>query len=386
MANYYQILGIHPLADSTQIRVAYKRMAMAYHPDHNPGNPQAEDLFKLVNEAYHTLADPLKKAHYDALYFPQYLRPEPRIQIPRLPVTRAKPHYKIDREYYRMQALSLLIFVVIAGFCFGLMNIINYFAESKRQRHYQENTKALKRAGSLFASGRFEDAIRKIDTLAKSGPLEYRVHYTLDSLVHVLRLEADARFNDKDFASAAELYLLVRKYDMPVSDEIMQKLSMSEYYLGNYAEAMEAMKYLHEQYPENLELVYSIGLMNLEKLELPQVALHYFTLGKTLVNRDLERTYGPSFEHVTMDKRTPDLFSEVLHGRARSNMVLLNFEEVIADCSSAIHLKPDAGESYKLRAMANAKVRKLDTICSDLAQAKKLGAKDVYELEREFCR
>ena len=72
MTNYYEILGIDVNAASGQIRAAYKRLAMEHHPDRNPGNVQAEEVFKLVNEAYHTLSDPLKKSRYDALLFPRH--------------------------------------------------------------------------------------------------------------------------------------------------------------------------------------------------------------------------------------------------------------------------------------------------------------------------
>jgi DnaJ-class molecular chaperone len=72
VTNYYEILGIDVSASSAQIRAAYKRLAMEYHPDRNQGNTQAEEVFKLVNEAYHTLSDSLKKSRYDALLFPRY--------------------------------------------------------------------------------------------------------------------------------------------------------------------------------------------------------------------------------------------------------------------------------------------------------------------------
>ena len=69
MGTFYQILGIDHSASSAQIRAAYKKKAMLYHPDHNPGSREAEEMFKAVNEAYHVLADPLKKARYDSQFY-----------------------------------------------------------------------------------------------------------------------------------------------------------------------------------------------------------------------------------------------------------------------------------------------------------------------------
>jgi curved DNA-binding protein len=63
--DYYQILGLPRNASTEEIRKAYRKLAMQYHPDHNPGNTQSEDRFKEINEAYQVLNDPQKRAHYD---------------------------------------------------------------------------------------------------------------------------------------------------------------------------------------------------------------------------------------------------------------------------------------------------------------------------------
>jgi curved DNA-binding protein len=65
--DYYQILGVARNADADAVRKAYRKLAMQYHPDRNPGDKQAEDRFKEINEAYQVLNDPQKRAHYDRL-------------------------------------------------------------------------------------------------------------------------------------------------------------------------------------------------------------------------------------------------------------------------------------------------------------------------------
>lgn len=62
---YYEILEITRDADSGEIKKAYRKQALKYHPDRNEGNKEAEERFKLVNEAYQVLSDPQKKATYD---------------------------------------------------------------------------------------------------------------------------------------------------------------------------------------------------------------------------------------------------------------------------------------------------------------------------------
>ncbi len=65
--DYYRILGVERNASAEDIRKAYRKLAMKYHPDRNPGNKQAEERFKEINEAYQVLNDPQKRAHYDRL-------------------------------------------------------------------------------------------------------------------------------------------------------------------------------------------------------------------------------------------------------------------------------------------------------------------------------
>ncbi|MEW5693855.1 MAG: molecular chaperone DnaJ [Candidatus Hydrogenedentota bacterium] len=63
--DYYQILGVAKDAPKDEIKKAYRKLAMKYHPDKNPGNKEAEEKFKEISEAYAVLADDEKRARYD---------------------------------------------------------------------------------------------------------------------------------------------------------------------------------------------------------------------------------------------------------------------------------------------------------------------------------
>ncbi len=65
--DYYKVLGVERNASADEIKRAYRKLAMQYHPDRNPGNKQAEDHFKEINEAYQVLSDPEKRTRYDQL-------------------------------------------------------------------------------------------------------------------------------------------------------------------------------------------------------------------------------------------------------------------------------------------------------------------------------
>jgi molecular chaperone DnaJ len=65
--DFYKVLGVERGADEAELKKAYRKLAMKYHPDKNPDDAKAADKFKQVNQAYDTLKDPQKRAAYDRM-------------------------------------------------------------------------------------------------------------------------------------------------------------------------------------------------------------------------------------------------------------------------------------------------------------------------------
>ncbi len=67
--DYYEVLGVSKTATDAEIKKAYRKLAMKYHPDYNPGDKNAEEKFKEINEANEILSDPEKRKRYDQFGF-----------------------------------------------------------------------------------------------------------------------------------------------------------------------------------------------------------------------------------------------------------------------------------------------------------------------------
>lgn len=78
----YAVLGVSEQAGADEIKLAYRKLAMKYHPDRNPGNPLAEEKFKEIQYAYEILSDEGKRAQYNAAFrqsFSQYEEGEEQV-------------------------------------------------------------------------------------------------------------------------------------------------------------------------------------------------------------------------------------------------------------------------------------------------------------------
>lgn len=393
MADFYEILGVNQSADSTAIRTAYKRLAMQYHPDRNPGNLQAEEMFKAINEAYHILSDPLKKSRYDSRFTAQFTSAYEETnwrEVQRQKYARwqqaQKKRYTFDAHYFKIQGLAFLVFIIMSGISFGIFHTANYFITSKYEKIWQQHHQSVLEVNSLFGKGKIDEAMEKMIGLYEKDPLDFQLIHARDSLVNELRKLSEKNFTSQNFDEALYQLTCLKKYEFPPREETLRRIGVCQYNMGSYSDAAQSLKQLHSQQPWNLEIAYQIGFINFRYLENNEEAMYYFQLGKKLFKENLTEIYGEAFTVVMNPNDVPDIYADIFLASANINAEMKHYKEAVKDLNWAIYLRPQRGESYKLRALAKIQAKNYSTLCGDLVQAKKLGADGITKLQNKYCR
>jgi curved DNA-binding protein CbpA len=174
MADYYEILGISRQADNKDIKTAYKKLALQYHPDKNPDDPYAEENFKKINEAYHVLVDDRKKYLYDlslqgtdhrqyvSNYSSYSYTQQPTSQYYRHTAhSQARYTHKRTQQYSkayirRAYTLSILGFLMLGLISYAIDSVANYYHARWR---YEEGLAFMKTQEYNLAFAKFNESI-----------------------------------------------------------------------------------------------------------------------------------------------------------------------------------------------------------------------------------
>ncbi len=410
--NFYELLGVTPQASQTDIKSAFKRLALQYHPDRNPDNPEAEEKFKIINEAYHVLSNEHLRFNYDQKLYGQYSTEEDRLRQAyraaaqkRAAYQRRRPQsiydrlgrfgwqddytasrpYKIDKEYFRVQAYTLFVFLIIAGSIMGVFRLVDYWKKQEYLKIKQANDLVMHQADSLFSKKQYEDALRLMNELVRKNPTEIIYIRAEASMLDGVRKLAEWEFDKRAFKDAADKYILLLGYENNQRLSTWQRISECHHALGNYQLSINALKQMHKRDQNDIRVLLRIAQIYAINMNDDSLALSYFDQCKSMFIKRMENSYGKAFELVIKPAGLPDIYFDIFEGRAKSNLKLNNFEEAYKDCKWALYLRPQAAEMYYLRAVSRIATGRNYFICEDLKMANKLGHSASNDLIRKYC-
>lgn len=128
--NYYKTLGVDILSSKDDIKRAYRELAKKYHPDKNPDNPEAEAMFKEIQEAYSILSDDDERAHYDIQL--KYVMDPPKTHIYDCPPMQQ------DTIIIKKKTIKLAAIFVVIAIIASIVLIFEYNYIKHNKRHSLE--------------------------------------------------------------------------------------------------------------------------------------------------------------------------------------------------------------------------------------------------------
>ncbi|WP_026999084.1 J domain-containing protein [Eisenibacter elegans] len=244
--DYYQILGLDRQASAEDIKRAFKRLALQYHPDRNPDSPHAEEQFKRINEAYQTLSDEHKKWIYDLLgtapaaatspgpVYPEYTPPPPTYTPPSANNETQPLTKRARKRWYQLTVVFGLFFIVFAIYFHGWMN--RYSARLN-----------VSDAQEARAGGNYDEALGYLNS-AKNFYPEYAAAHELEGDIYYE--------NYQIYRYALKAYTKAIEYTDQPSPQLLFKAALSAYHTRQYTEAHQYLNQLIVLQPHNAEAYY----------------------------------------------------------------------------------------------------------------------------------
>jgi len=408
--NYYEILGVNRNADLAQIKASYKKLALKYHPDRNPGNKAAEEYFKEISAAYRVLSDADRRRRYDFLINYSYQtttsKSPNRQQATQANRTKQSKtvynrygkfswknapqykkafKYKVDKNYYKIQALSLLAMMILGSIVFSVNKYWEHTRKQELLAIQKQNEILLRKAQDMYENGQYRNAIELIIELDNNNPTESIFYTEKERMVSGLHHSAENLFKERDFEKAATRLEVVKDFEYPMKMSTWEMLADSYYNLEDYRKTVFALDKMLQRDKNNIRLAVKVAEIHQYKLNNKKRALDYYDEAKYLFKKFQNSVYGAAFELVVDPSNIPDYYNELFIERAKLNMEAGNLEEAMTDYNWSIFLRPKVASTYFKRGICKYQLNLTDRACKDWRRAVDRGHVESRSYLIKYC-
>jgi curved DNA-binding protein CbpA len=329
MENYYQILGLSEVATLSEIKLAYKKLAKAYHPDINP-SPIAEEKFKIISTAYTVLSNNDLRRQYDVKLAQMRLNAK-RASI-RAQETRQRAYKNPYRNYsYRPPVYrpannasterkatyyALGIVASVALLLYGGVTIYDFYQERKLQQMISQFDQQVKYADSLYYSGKVQAALNFIDDI-KSSNSDYTPikRYEIDYL-NFRREQADIDYKNQAYQDALWGYLFFMEYSKSQNPDLQYRLAVCYKYLNEPNKAVFILNRLMNNNYKRMRMISLIAEIYKEELNDDEVAMQYYQMGLKSILAEFKSVYGNAYRLLVSAERTPESYKSIYFNAA----------------------------------------------------------------------
>lgn len=379
LRNYYDILGISEEAGQREIKTAFKKLAMLYHPDKHRGDPEMEERFKEVNMAYQVLSNPVKKANYDyrlKYSVPTYnaMPPRPPYQRPRYPGRPAAPDF--TKEDLRRNTLGTMwafgLSLLLATIVMGAMKAYNYYQDQKLMALLQERRIVYNSAVIEKNEGNTRKALDILSSFHQFYKTEEDIKSFKESLLRNLIEEGDRQFEQGQYYEALDNYQIAAPHLIYLSFDFRHRMARCYQETRQAREALDIYKGLLKTGLQKRMILMNMAQIYRDDLRDYEESLHIFNQAANLAIDNYISTFGEAYLILIHAGNVPEEDFDIFIGEARAYLLAGNVEQSLHETKWLANIWPRKAEVYILRAECYRAMGFEDLACENLALATRI--------------
>lgn len=381
MTNYYHVLGLSENASPAEIKAAFKRLAVKYHPDKHAGRPEMEEKFKEINVAHQVLSDEYEKARFDLkLKYQQFSQSQARPYSYQPPSStawknQARRSYASGRVDYRQNAIATAYAFGIT-FLIALLVMTGVWIKQSYDDHQLEKRLAERRstyleAKEFFEAGEYKKAFEIMTSLKFFRTEERDMKIFKSTMLDQIVEKGDRAYRSGNYVKAITLYELVQEFapDLPFY-ELKQKLAESYRQNDQPDMAIEILEeFLVSEYETIGSLVKIAEIERDEKNNLNE-ALDRLIIAHRLAIKRYKRFYGDGYALVINEKYLPKSHFYLYTNLADMYFRLEDYEMAIKAADWNKYVWPDSAISYVTSAQAYEAMGNRTQACIEISGAR----------------
>jgi len=387
MDNYYHILGLSENATPDEIKAAFKKLAVKYHPDKNQGLPEMEEKFKEINHAYQILSDPYEKARYDLkLKYRQFS------QAHQATYTYTPNHKRQNPRYYRRTTVDYKKNATATAYAFGITFLIAMVVMSsvwiktsydnhKKEERLAERRASFEMAKNEFKKGKYYSAFEIMSQMKFFSTEEKDIRNFKTSMMNEIIDKGDREFAKNNYAGAISLYEMVQSLEPEKPFYGMKKRLAEAYRMTGEAEkALEILNNFLLNEFEHISSLVKIAEIQRDQFNNLEEALDYYQIGHRLAVKRYKAIYGEGYPIVIREQYVHKSHYYLYSGLADIYLRLEDTNMAIKAADWNKYVWPDSTDAYVTTAEALMKQGKINKACNEYRIAREKGWSGVHPL------
>jgi curved DNA-binding protein CbpA len=403
LVNYYHILGLSRAATQVEVKTAYRKLALRYHPDKNGGSTYAEERFKQISEAYRVLSDPRKKARHDwALEYENFQQSQPQAAWEHAPAgtttaaqtqragTRRRrgpmpPAYN-SRYNVIATAWAFGIFFVIAVAVIGISLWNSHRLEQQEAERAREAQEVYLQAEKQFGQGNYGFALELLQNISSYAPGSQKAKQLQTYILHTLEEKGLQHYSLGNYEQAAEDLQLLTNYLTEYRPLVFAHLISSYEVLQNYEGAIHAYKSVIKAEPRTIEARNRLAMIYAEHYKDFDTALQYYQQASELVTDQYKIEYGTAYALTVNPANTPDSHYQLHCGLAKVYITQGMLQQAESALKWAVFLRPDEPLAYYLMGIKHREAHDMPAACRAWQAAADKGYGQADSFLNEYCK